>query len=326
MAASICFLTGHVFGFRALSGILAHESFRSGSLEIRLLLTLEVSKKEGTVGFHDFSTLARQHKMHHIQTTSIKTPEVEGNIRASNPDYILAIGLSELLPPSVLDIPKEAKSTSTRHGSDHGCIGMHPTLLPFGRGRAPIPWTIIHNIRQTGVTAFLLEEAPDAGGVVFQDGFSVAPDETATSLFEKCADAHERLGNRLAPVLAAHSLAWKPQDESKVVTWPKRQPRDGEIDFSQPAQVIERLVRALNHPYPAAFFDHNGGRVSVHKLEITIKSTELAPGRIVSVTHHGYPVISVKDGFVTCSAFSCPDPNLEFRVGDLVGNSRGQDQ
>ena len=87
---------------------------------------------------------------------------------------------------------------------------MHPTLLPEGRGRAPIPWTIVRSLNSTGVTAFLLEEEPDAGGIILQRAISVDSAETATTLFEKIGRLHEELGEMLIETLASRNLCWIP--------------------------------------------------------------------------------------------------------------------
>src|SRR6266849_1042267 len=115
---------------------------------------------------------------------------------------------------------------------------MHPTLLPQGRGRAPIPWTIIKGLQQTGVTVFLLEDAPDAGGIILQERFTVDSEENATTLSAKSMEVHYRLARQLAPALSSRSLCWVEQDLSQGSVWPRRKPEDGLIDFNASVDSI----------------------------------------------------------------------------------------
>jgi hypothetical protein len=95
----------------------------------------------GTVGFHDFSPIQGKYGFRHSQLLSVKTADAEELVRAARPDYILAIGLSELLPNRMLDIPMQINAGRSRHEASHGCIGMHPTLLR----RFPISASVHHS-------------------------------------------------------------------------------------------------------------------------------------------------------------------------------------
>src|SRR5439155_9947707 len=84
--------------------------------------------------------------------------------------------------------------------------GMHPTLLPRHRGRAPIPWAILSGLARTGVTLFeIADPTADSGPIVGQVEVPVAADETATTLFDKLARAHVDLIREYVPRLAAGS-------------------------------------------------------------------------------------------------------------------------
>ena len=208
----------------------------------------------------------------------------------------MIVGWSELAPSAILDIPKSKHRGVARHTASYGCIGMHQTLLPEGRGRAPIPWAIIKGLNRTGVTAFLLEEAADAGGIVDQLQIAIDPTETATTLFDKARKAHIELGARLGMRMAARALSWTAQDERLASTWPRRRPEDGRIDFSWTAVEIDRFVRALTPPYPGAFFLWANEKIRVHKAEmLQLAHTEL-PGTIL--TTEPFLVIAVKDAAI----------------------------
>lgn len=315
MSVAIAFVSGHQFGLRALMGILESDEYSRGQLELSLLLSLDSAKESTTVGFHDFSGVAAQYKISHKLITSVKHDTTGEMIRKANPDFLLAIGLSELVPSAILDIPRTAKGSAQRHSGSHGCIGMHPTLLPCGRGRAPIPWAIIKGLDRTGVTAFLLEEEADSGGIVLQQPIQISPGETATSLFGKCATAHQLLGRSLATMLASRSLTWVDQDASRVTVWPRRKPQDGLIRFDESVYAIDRLVRALTAPYPGAFFYYEGRRITVNEVEMVLDVGEAPPGSIVAVSPSGMPTIAASNGAIRCVALGDECGDTRFTVG-----------
>ena len=128
-----------------------------------MLACLDQAKSSVTVGYTDLGPFAAKSGVPVEYIRSIKTEAAQNLLRESAPDYLMIVGWSELAPSAILDIPKSKHGGVARHTASYGCIGMHQTLLPEGRGRAPIPWAIIKGLNRTGVTAFLLEEAADAG-------------------------------------------------------------------------------------------------------------------------------------------------------------------
>jgi methionyl-tRNA formyltransferase len=315
MSVSLTFVSGHYFGFRALAGILESSEYSSGDLEVSLLLSLDEAKKAATVGFYDFSAIATKHNIPHQTIKSVKHDSTGELIRKASPDFLLAIGLSELVPSGMLDIPKTLKGSANRHSRGHGCIGMHPTLLPLGRGRAPIPWAIIKGLDQTGVTAFLLEEAADSGGILLQEPIQLSPRETATTLFDKCATAHQSLGRNLASMLAGRSVVWVDQDASRATVWPKRKPLDGLMSFDESIHTIDGLVRALTAPYPGAFFYYETHCITVHEVELITSKSDAPPGSIISVSSDGMPTIAARDGAIKCIALENNSSDVRFKVG-----------
>ena len=299
MTCRICFISCHYFGVRALKGILESYEFKNNNIEISLLITLDPIYSQKTVGYNDFLELTKAYSIPRIAIKSIKEHSIAKKIEKIKPDYILVIGWSQLLSYNLLDIPKNIHNGNTRHSKSFGCIGMHSTLLPTGRGRAPIPWTIIKNMKQTGVTCFLLEEEADAGGIILQKGFKLSDKETATTLYEKCAKFHEILGRELTKILSTKSLSWKKQNPSKASIWPKRSPDDGIINFNENILSIERLVRALTEPYPHAFFYYNSKKIFIENVQVK-KVTNTHSGIVSSISNSGLPIIEAKDGIIEC--------------------------
>jgi len=266
-----------------------------------LLVCLDHAKSNATVGYTDLGPFAAKSGVRVEYIRSIKTEAALNFLRESAPDYLMIVGWSELAPSTILDIPKSKHRGVTRHTASYGCIGMHQTLLPEGRGRAPIPWAIIKGLNRTGVTAFLLEEAADAGGIIDQFRIPIDPTETATTLFAKARMAHIELGARLGRRMATRALSWSDQEERLASTWPRRRPEDGKIDFSWTAVEIDRLVRALTPPYPGAFFIWVNEKVRVHKVE-TLELAHTEECGTILATEPSL-VVAVKDAAIRVEVF-----------------------
>jgi methionyl-tRNA formyltransferase len=145
---------------------------------------------------------------------------------------------------------------------------MHPTLLPQGRGRAAIPWAIIKGLDETGVTLFQLDEGVDTGPIVAQERLPLSPAETATTLYQRVADAHQSLIHRVWWDLVEDRLAPVPQDDAQATYWEGRTPDDGRITSAMSVEEAERLVRATTHPYPGAFYEAGDKILRIWRGEI----------------------------------------------------------
>jgi methionyl-tRNA formyltransferase len=218
-----------------------------GSLDLVITLPDDRSrKKSGRVYVDDFCA---EHGVDLVKVRHIDNPESVEAIRNHDIDWLFIIGWSQIAGKAVLEAP------------NRGCIGMHPTLLPRGRGRAAIPWAILKGLDKTGVTMFKLDEGVDSGPILAQEELPLMTDETATSLYKRVAAAHRTLIARVWPDLVSDAVVPQPQDDSAATTWPGRKPADGVIlPEEMDCEHVDRLVRAVTHPYPGAFVDHNETR------------------------------------------------------------------
>jgi len=192
-----------------------------------------------------------------LKSAHVNDPEVASTIVKADIDWLFIIGWSQIAGPAVLGAPKL------------GVLGMHPTLLPVGRGRAAIPWAILKGLDQTGVTLFKLDAGVDTGLIAEQIVIPLGPQTTATDLYAAVDAAHADLIRKAVPRLMAGTLTLRSQDEALATVWPGRKPEDGEIDLKGSVRVAERLVRAVTRPYPGAYFHDNGARVIVWRASVT---------------------------------------------------------
>ena len=257
-------VSGHAFGVAAFAGILSADGFLEDQLEVSAVIGLPEEKARKTVGYRSPAPLAAEHQVRYLDAPDGRLAGLAGLIGDIQPHYLLVIGWSSLIGPEVLRIPAEAAAVNgdgLPHGG--GCIGMHPTKLPEGRGQAPIPWTIIKGLSRTALSVFFLEEAADTGALIAQYPVEVRPRETASSLFYKMEHAHFSAGAELAAGLADRSVTGSQQDESTASSWPRRRPDDGELTSAMTCDEVDRQVRALLGPYPRAFVTYDGGRIPV---------------------------------------------------------------
>ncbi len=263
----IVFISGHRFGVEALRGLVQSAEYAAREFEISAVYGLHPRHAYAIAGYSDIAAFARAEGIRHFWFDRIASQEAIASIGGIAHEHLFAVGLSQLLPLETLDLPSLFAGKFQRHGPSHGCIGMHPTLLPIGRGRAPIPWTILRGIRSSGVTAFRLEADADAGNIVASEPFAGEETDTAATLFEKVAATHKTLGTRLAAAIARNELSDRVQDTTQATVWERRTPSDSWLDFYGTTASLLRQIRACQAPYPLAFFAVGDCVVQVLKAE-----------------------------------------------------------
>jgi methionyl-tRNA formyltransferase len=114
-------------------------------------------------GFADMEAVAGRLGLPFLAARDVNDAAIVRAMGDLAPAVVWVIGWSQLVRRPILDLPA------------HGCVGIHPTDLPDGRGRAPIPWTILKGRTATASTMFLLTDGVDDGDVVGKVRMSVAP-------------------------------------------------------------------------------------------------------------------------------------------------------
>lgn len=205
-----------------------------------------------------------------FQPQTLKDPDIIAGLADLKPDVIVVIAYGKILPKAILDIPR------------YGCLNVHGSLLPAYRGAAPIQYAIKDGVRTSGVTIMMLDEGMDTGKMLKKAEIVLDAKETMGTLFDKLAIVG---AETLIPVLKdlpAYEAAAQSQDESKATYTAKITKEMTHIDFSQPAVVIERLIRTLD-PHPGAYILHEGHRLKLWAADV-VPGTEAEPGTIIEVT------------------------------------------
>ncbi|MFN3337965.1 MAG: methionyl-tRNA formyltransferase [Thermomicrobium sp.] len=199
------------------------------------------------------------------QPTSLRGAEVEERFHLVAPAVGVVVAYGELIPRRLLELVP------------HGFLNVHPSLLPRYRGASPIQAALLNGDEITGVTIILLTPALDAGPIVRQVVTPILPEDTGQSLSSRLAalaaeilpeTVRDWVEGRVTPVA---------QDEQKATYTRPLTKGDGRVDWSLPAERIERMIRALQ-PWPCAWTVIRGRRLILLRAYLTQKHEGLAPG------------------------------------------------
>jgi methionyl-tRNA formyltransferase len=138
------------------------------------------------------------------QPPTLRAPGEAEKLVGLRPDVVVVAAYGLILPQAILGVPK------------HGCINVHPSLLPSYRGATPVPAAILAGDDDTGVTIMLMDAGMDTGPILSQFVIGVEPDDTTASLTARLARAGARLLSETVPLWLDGSLAPQPQDEGKA--------------------------------------------------------------------------------------------------------------
>jgi methionyl-tRNA formyltransferase len=177
-------------------------------------------------------------------------------------------------------------------------INVHPTLLPEGRGRWPLPYIILKNLRESGVSIHKLTPEFDSGAVLAQARFSVDANENMETLSCKCQLVAAPL---LTQVLRQFDSYWAkavPQDDGS--RWPMPSDQDMMLDWTAPVAEINRVVRAYGKMHSTAKFD--GKRWNVAVASVWEEPHTHQPGSVVLRTN-AEVLIAARNGFVCLRIF-----------------------
>lgn len=201
-----------------------------------------------------------------FQPEKIRRPEAVEELRQWQPDAYIVAAFGQILPQTVLDIPP------------HGSINIHASLLPRWRGAAPIQAAIRAGDAETGITIMKMDAGLDTGPMLRQRAIPIAADETGQSLHDKLAELGGTLLIETLPGYLSGELPPQPQDDALATFAPRIEKEAGRIDWTQPATVIERAIRAFT-PWPGTFTLWNGKQLKIHAGETGSGSAE--PGHVV---------------------------------------------
>lgn len=223
------------------------------------------------------------------QPVKLKEEENVKLLRNMTPDVIVVAAYGQLLPETILQIPK------------YGCINIHASLLPKYRGAAPIEWAIINGETETGVTTMYMAKGLDTGDMIEKIVVSIDRKETGETLHDKLSEAGAKLILSTLDQLENHTAVKTPQDDALSSYASMLKKEMGAIDFTLSAEELDRRIRGLQ-PWPCAYTTIHAKNVKIYDADIqtieTLETDSVEPGEIIEVTKKYFVVACGTDALV----------------------------
>ncbi len=266
----------------------ALDALIKNSVDVCCVMGVDESQSEKIGDYRSLREIATKASIPFLSFIKVREPEVRTFLEQHKPDMLWVIGISQLVPDDLINIAPK------------GGIGFHPTMLPEGRGRAPVAWTIIKNARAAACLFTLTDEA-DAGDLLAQREVPVLPDDYSEDLIERTNHALQGVIADLAPALISGDITFTPQDHSKATHYERRTPADGIIDWSADTETIYRLIRAAGRPYPGAFTHAEREKLTIWRARPALAddiSEKGEPGTVLTINEDDEILIATGDAAI----------------------------
>jgi len=270
----------------------------------------DMAARAQVAGYMDFAPLCAELGVpyHPLSRYDFGAPEDQAMLAGLGLDVLLTLGWNRLLPEPVLDLPRL------------GVIGSHtsPAALPFGRGRAPVVWSIVLGMAQVTCQLLKLDRGTDTGAVLARRSVPVGPDDTTRIMYCKIAAAQTAMIPEAIARLAEGSAL--PPSGLPELELPKRGPEDANIRWADPAPSIHNLVRAVSRPFHGAFF--TAGDAPQVLWQTRLWDTELppgAPGEVAALFDAGVALVRAGQGGLLLLEHS----HASIRLGERLRDGSG---
>lgn len=210
-----------------------------------------------------------------LQPLTLRDPGTQAALRALAPDLMVVVAYGLILPRAVLEIPR------------HGCWNVHASLLPRWRGAAPIQRAIEAGDNQSGVCLMQMDAGLDTGPVILRQTTPIKETDTAGLLHDRLAELGAQvLADGLGLLRAGIRPIPTPQPAEGVTYAHKLDKAEARLDWSQPAAVLARKVRAFL-PWPVAEATVAGERLRIHGALALDLDHQAAPGTLLAASRQG---------------------------------------
>jgi len=228
------------------------------------------------LSFSPVKEFALSHGLTVHQPQKIRTDEARKLFASHDADVGVVVAYGRILPEEFLRTPRR------------GCINVHFSLLPRYRGAAPANWAIVNGDTETGVTTMFIEPTLDTGPILLQHSTTIGESETAPELMQRLSEIGAELLSET--LMRLDRLTPQPQDDSRATFAPLLKKENGLIEWSRPAEVIERAIRGFQ-PWPTAYTTFNSRGLTIWEAEsLVCFAPEVQPGE-VTAAHGGELVI-----------------------------------
>ncbi len=266
------------WGFRTLQALieLGHD--------VALVVTHPASEQSYKAIFsQSVEELAAEHGIP-VHLTERVDAETIDLVKRAEPDVIVVNSWYTKMPPELYNLPP------------CGTLNLHDSLLPKFTGFSPVLWALISGQSEFGLTVHRMDDGLDTGDILIQHSLPIGPTDTGTELVMRGMDLIPGALRDALHALESGTAVWRPQNKAERTYFHKRSERDSLIDWSWPAEDLERFVRALSEPYPRAFSFYRGQRIEVVAARISAARYGGTPGRVI-VQEGGGAVVCGPDAY-----------------------------
>jgi methionyl-tRNA formyltransferase len=195
---------------------------------------------------------------------SLKDPQEQADFASLSADVAVVVAYGLILPQAILNAP------------EHGCLNIHASLLPRWRGAAPIHRAVMAGDAETGICIMQMDAGLDTGPVLLREATAIGDLETTGDLHDRLSEIGAALVVEALTQLG--SLTPEPQAEAGVTYAAKIDKAEARIDWAQPSETVDRLIRGLS-PFPGAWCEIAGERVKL--LRSRLADGHGAPGEVL---------------------------------------------
>lgn len=214
--------------------------------------------------------LALENELRVLQPTSLKEAAWQERLAALRPDLMVVVAYGLILPAAILTMPR------------FGCWNIHASLLPRWRGAAPIQRALEAGDEETGVCIMEIEQTLDTGPVYHASATPVAAEDTGGTLHDRLAIMGAQALMHCIELLRNDKLPQpRTQDHALATYAHKLSKAEAELDWQQPAEVLQRRIRAFN-PWPVAWCELGSMRLRIWQAEVANDVTSLEPGEVLA--------------------------------------------
>lgn len=247
----IAWLSANIFGYELLKEALKLE------LKFDIVAIITLSDKTTTIMYDAIS----RSKWYEFGIPVYEIENINDEINTLKNlclDMIIMCGWRQVLKKEVLDIPK------------NGVISFHPTLLPKGRGPAPIINTILEGWRESGITMYYADESVDGGDIVGQERFDVEESNHAIDIYDKIVISGKDLVRKYLPLLITGKSPRIAQNDAEATYFKKRTLKDNEINLATDSiDMIYKKIRAFSKPYRGAYIRLGSRKLTIWNAEVS---------------------------------------------------------
>lgn len=276
------------------------------------LITLPSGNNKNVSDYYDLHQFCDNNNITVIDTVDVNSLETINKLKVEQPDYLFTLGWSQIFKLEFI-----------------GCfskfiVGTHPTKLPYGRGRAPLPWTILEDLEKSAVSFFKIDTGVDTGKLIFQREFQLPNRAYVKDLYSIVAkELSQGFHEIYKSINNNEKITFSDQGEHGATVRGKRTPADGLLQFDKTISEMEKLIRAVSEPFPGAYCYYRDQKIIFWRVEFD-KETNYhgTQGQILKKNTNGILVQFLDGNLWLNNPTSENKESVElklFRVGERLG-------